>query len=175
MMYIFVLLIFSSILFFIGLISIHIISRSRKDSLIPPGKIIYNDLHGESHSLYSKKYPLVGKPDLIIKKGWKFIPVEIKTGRHYQPKKHHVMQLIAYCQLTKEVYKKSTPYGFIIYSDTNKRFKIPYTSKEKKQLITILKQMQQMNDINQVHPEYVKLSRCNHCNMRYHCMNYDDN
>ncbi|MBS3777832.1 MAG: Dna2/Cas4 domain-containing protein, partial [Candidatus Thermoplasmatota archaeon] len=126
----------------IGIVVLFIVKRSKDDALIPSGKIIFDDLHGSSFSLYSHKYPLVGKPDLVIKKGWKYLPVEVKTGNHHFPKLHHVMQLMAYCQLVKEHYHKATPYGYLIYIDTGKRFKIPYRTVEKKRL---KKSLQDMN------------------------------
>jgi CRISPR-associated exonuclease Cas4 len=152
-----------------GSIILLFVHKSKRDSLIPPGKIVFDDLHGESFSLYSTEYPLVGKPDLIIKKGWKFIPIEIKSGRHYQPKKHHLMQLIAYCQLTREHYHKSTPYGYLIYPDTKKRFKIPFTYDTKRQLEISLSQMSKIIKKKQVFPNHKRKSQCNHCNMNIFC------
>lgn len=121
------------------------------------------------NSLYSSLYPLAGKPDLIIKKGWKYIPVEIKTGNHHYPKKHHVIQVIAYCQLIKEVYKKTPPFGYLIYSDTKKRFKIPFTQMEIKQLKMSIIQMKEMINQDQIHRNHNNKNRCNHCNMRAKC------
>ena len=152
-----------------GIIIIFFVHKSKRDSLIPSGKIVFDDLHGESFSLYSRQYPLVGKPDLIIKKGGKFIPIEIKTGHHHQPKSHHLMQLIAYCQLTKEHYRKSTPYGYLIYSDTKKRFKIQFTPSKQYQLELSLSQMNEIIKKKQASPNHQRKNKCNHCNMNVFC------
>lgn len=153
----------------LGIIVLFIIIRSKNDALIPSGKIIFDDLHGSSFSLYSNKYPLIGKPDLVIKKGWRYVPVEVKTGNHHSPKLHHVMQLIAYCQLVKEHYHKSTPYGYLIYADTRKRFKIPYRKVEK---IRLKKSLQAMNRAiinDEISRNHENKRRCDHCNMKYVC------
>jgi len=163
------LFIIASFFFFLVAIIIAIILKSKDNSLIPSGKIVYNDLYGEMNSLYSSLYPLAGKPDLIIKKGWKYIPVEIKTGNHHNPKKHHVIQVIAYCQLIKELYKKTPPFGYLIYSDTKKRFKIPFTQMEIKQLKMSITQMKEMINQDQIHRNHNDKNRCNHCNMRAKC------
>jgi CRISPR-associated exonuclease Cas4 len=163
------LFVIASFFFLLCIIIVIIIWKSKDNTLIPSGKIIYNDLLGEMDSLYSSTYPLAGKPDLIIKKGWKYIPVEIKTGNHRYPKKHHVMQVISYCQLIKETYTKTPSFGYLIYSDTKKRFKIPFTQLEIKQLELSLAQMKEMITQNQIRRNHNNKNRCNHCNMRGNC------
>lgn len=153
----------------LGIVVLFFVKRSKNDALIPSGKIVFDDLHGSSFSLYSKLYPLVGKPDLVIKKRWKRIPVEVKTGKHYSPKMHHVMQLMAYCQLVKEHYGKSTPYGYLIYTDIGKRFKIPYQKSEKKRLERNLTAMNKAIATNEIVRNHESKRKCNHCNMRSVC------
>jgi len=152
-----------------GLFIIYLINKSKQNSLIPSGKIIYDDLHGSSYSLYSNKYPLVGKPDLIIKKGWRRIPIEVKTGNHHFPKIHHMMQLIAYCQLTKEHFNKSTPFGYLIYPDTKKRFKIAFSRAEKNQLRENIHLMRNTMDTGIVYRNHDNKKKCDSCKMKNIC------
>jgi CRISPR-associated protein Cas4 len=157
------------VLISVGIALIFWVKKSKKISLIPSGKIIYDDLHGSPSSLTSKKYPLIGKPDLILKKGWKRIPVEIKTGNHQYPKSHHVMQLLSYCQLAKENYRRPSPYGYLVYTDTNKRFKIQFTYKEKKILKSTIDQMQQILQTEKVIRNHHDKGKCNGCKMNSFC------
>ncbi len=163
------LVIIACFFFLLSVIILIIIRKARENSLIPSGKIVYNDLYGEMDSLYSSVYPLAGKPDLIIKRGRKYIPIEIKTGNHHYPKKHHVMQAIAYGYLIKEVYKRSPRYCYLIYSDTKKRFKIPFTEKEITQLKNCITEMEEMIDHNHIRRNHNDKNRCIHCNMRAKC------
>lgn len=160
---------FGIFLLLLGIFSMFFVHKGKQRDLLPRGKIVFNDLKGESYSLYSTKYPLVGKPDLIFKKRGKFIPVEIKTGNHIHPKNHHVMQLISYCQLITEHYGKITPYGYLIYPDTGKRFKISFDRLVKKQLSRILSDMSESDSKNRIMRNHDEKYRCNHCNLNKVC------
>ncbi len=153
----------------VGFAFIFVVEKSKKNSLLPSGRIVYDDLHGSPHSLYSKKFPLVGKPDLILKKGWKRIPVEIKTGNHQNPKSHHVMQLLSYCQLAKEHYHRPSPYGYLLYVDTHKRFKIPFSFKEKKQLKLTINMMSETLRTKKVIRNHQNKGKCDGCKMNSFC------
>ena len=168
-MLIWMILIGAIIFFSMGFALIFVVAKSKKHSLIPSGRIVYDDLHGSSHSLYSKKYPLVGKPDLILKKGWKRIPVEIKTGNHQNPKSHHIMQLLSYCQLAKEHYHRPSPYGYLLYVDTNKQFKIPFSFNQKKQLKLIINLMSDTLRTEKVIRNHQNKRKCNKCKMKSFC------
>ncbi len=146
-----------------------LVRRTKNDSLIPSGKIVYDDLHGPSFSLHSKKYPLAGRPDLILKKGWKYIPVEVKTSNHHEPRPHHVIQIIAYCQLITDHFEKSSPYGYLIYSDTGKRFKIQFKHAEKKQLKQTIHQMNEMLQTGNIIRNHDNKQKCSGCILRSKC------
>ncbi len=143
----------------------------KQQYMIPEGSIIYDDLISPSESLYSPQFFLSGKPDYILKKKEGCIPVEVKTGNHVQPQNHHVMQLMAYCQIVQDFYQQMVPYGILIYIDTEKKFTIPFTNDRKKQLhhtIHLMKDScQRMTDKNLW--EYIDESRCSHCSMKNYC------
>ncbi len=40
-----------------------LIEERHKELGLPPGKLVYEDADGQGESLYSKEYPLVGKPE----------------------------------------------------------------------------------------------------------------
>jgi CRISPR-associated protein Cas4 len=134
------------------------------------GKIVYEDLQKPSKSLYSNTLSLCGKPDYILKlKKNIVIPVEVKTGNHKQPKKHHIMQLIAYCQLVQETYHKSVPYGLLIYYDSKSQFKIPYDHNYKKALSATIDTMKKQVKNGNVLRNHTSLKKCLTCSMGNFC------
>lgn len=153
----------------LGFIILYLVRKSKNNSLIPSGKIVYDDLHDSPSSLYSMKYPLVGKPDLVLKRLWRRIPIEVKSGNHVEPRNHHIIQLMAYCQLCKEHYHKSSPYGYLIYPDTGNRFKINYDHVQKKRVKDTLKQMQNIVRVGSVKRNHQHKKKCIHCKMKSFC------
>lgn len=164
-----ILLATASLFFILSLLFLILVKQGKNNALIPSGKIVYDDLHGSSFSLHSKKYPLVGKPDLILKKGWKWVPVEVKTGHHHEPRSHHVMQLLSYCQLIKDHFKKSSPYGYLIYPDTDKRFKIPFKRSGKKQLKQSIHHMNEMLNSGIISRNHTSKQKCDGCVFKSSC------
>jgi CRISPR-associated exonuclease Cas4 len=152
-----------------GIVILSIARKSKQNTLLPHGKIVYDDLHSSPPSVYSQRYPLVGKPDLILKKGWKRIPVEVKSGNHHTPKPHHVMQLMSYCQLAKEVYHRPSPYGYLLYSDTNKRFKILFNHVQKNQLKSTINLMKETVNTGKVVRNHNDKRKCKGCKFKPVC------
>jgi CRISPR-associated protein Cas4 len=139
---------------------------------IPSGRIVYEDLFQPGKILYSKSYPLSGKPDYIIKQHHSFIPIEVKTGSHVQPRPHHIMQLASYCQLVSEEYQCSVPFGILVYYDSNTQFQIPFDKNIQKKLKTTIEEMNQCmqieyNDFDQ--HVLVNVNKCTHCSMIKYC------
>ena len=124
--------------------------------LVPDGEI-------PSIILRSDKYGLVGKPDLLLKKGSEHFPIEVKsTFAKERPYPSHILQLAAYCLLIKEAYGVRPPYGIIRYK--NKDFKIAYTKELERSLLTQIKAMRASdpgeNDLPSVCDDMRKCSRC---------------
>ena len=167
---------------FVGLVLLILsfkISRSdrekRKKFGIEDGAIVYSDIIRNEESLFSKKFNLSGKPDYIVrtKKG-DIIPVEVKTGWHTNPLMHHIMQLMAYCQLIEETYGRTVPYGVLYYYDTGKRFRIPYDQLRKSDLERTIKQMLHSLKTGEVDINHDDPKRCEHCSMRRFCHEHLD-
>ena len=134
------------------------------------GRIVYSDIHRNEKALFSKKYELSGKPDYIVKtQSGHIIPVEVKTGWHDKPLKHHVMQLIAYCQLVEETTGNTVPYGLLIYYDTGKKFKIPFDAMHLSELERTLQQMRAILKTGEVEINHEDPQRCMHCSVRKYC------
>ena len=104
-------------------------------------KHVYAD-HSEvpKKPFFSKEYLLAGKPDLVIHNADGYAPVEIKSGfMPHKPYRNHVLQLASYCLLLEENGKKPK-HGLLQYN-SGAPFKIDYTSKLKKDVITIMQVM----------------------------------
>lgn len=130
--------------------------------LVPDGEI-------PSITLRSDKYGLVGKPDMLMKKGGEHIPIEIKsTYAKERPYPSHILQLASYCLLIKEAYGVSPSYGIIRYK--NKEFEISYTKELERSLLTQIKSMRASDpEKNELPPLCEDTRKCRHCGYAYLC------
>lgn len=147
-----------------------LMSRIQEHDPIPNGHIIYDDLTKDTktRTLYSKKYRISGKPDLILRRGFHFIPVEIKNMR--APEKAyegHIAQLMAYCLLIEENFGKKPKYGILKYRD--RTYEITYTISRKTSLISTINEMRGINDFEEVHRKHQAENRCIYCGFRDLC------
>jgi CRISPR-associated exonuclease Cas4 len=145
------------------------VSKLKIKHKIQDGKIIYSDLNMPAKPLFSKRYRISGKPDYIIKKDGHRIPVEVKTGQHYEPKKNHVFQLAAYCQILEENYGGFVPYGILVYNDTSQQYKIPFDPKIRFELESAIKKMRHILKTNKTERNHNDLYKCRSCSMRNYC------
>jgi len=145
------------------------VSKLKIKHKIQDGKIIYSDLNMPAKPLFSKRYRISGKPDYIIKKDGHQIPVEVKTGQHHEPKKNHVFQLAAYCQILEENYGGFVPYGILVYSDTSQQYKIPFGPKIRFELESAIKKMRRILKTKKTARNHNDLYKCRSCSMRDYC------
>ena len=145
------------------------VSKLKIKHKIQDGKIIYSDLNMPAKPLFSKRYRISGKPDYIIKKDGHHIPVEVKTGQHHEPKKNHVFQLAAYCQILEENYGGFVPYGILVYSDTSQQYKIPFDPKIRFELESAIKKMRRILKTKKTARNHNDLYKCRSCSMRSYC------
>lgn len=97
-----------------------------------------------SKILFSKKYNLSGKPDMIYKNLFtqSLIPIELKSGsigNKKKPRLSDLFQLVSYFIILKDCFKKKPRYGFLIYSDC--MFFVPNTIKLRNKVINALENM----------------------------------
>lgn len=137
---------------------------------IQDGKITYSDLDKPGETFFSKKYMLAGKPDYIVKRKNRYLPVEVKTGDHNKPQFNHVLQLAAYCHLLEENYGGFVPYGILVYSDKD-YFKIPFDPRVRFELESTIKKMRNVLKTGKVTINHSDFRRCQACSMRDHCNN----
>ncbi len=139
----------------------------KKKLQLPDGEIIYIDDLQKAPILKSEKYKIWGRPDLLIKKGDDYIPVEIKTGRIPRgPLFSHIMQLTAYMLLVEENYK-TPPYGLLKYGP--QIYKIEYEEDLKNIMLQKVKEMREALKTGEVHRNHHKIGKCLHCSRRDIC------
>lgn len=142
----------------------HLVTEYHQDLGLPPGELVYEDAHGQGETLTSDQYPLMGKPDYIVKQDdGRLIPVELKLGVHDvdKPYSNHVLQIAAYCLILEEYSEVPPTHGILRYADRD--LTVEYTPALRRKVIRLLNEMQQWNE--QESPPLVrqKASKCRAC------------
>ncbi len=143
--------------------------KERKKLKMKNGKIEYVDeLKDQSDILKAEEYKLRGKPDIILKKNGKPVPVEVKTGRVPEgPFFSHILQIAAYCFLVEKDMGEKPPYGLIRYGETE--FDIEYDDSLKELLLEKLGDMREHIDGKEVHRNHNREGKCINCSRRDLC------
>lgn len=141
----------------------------RKRFGVPPGKIRYVDgiRMLSPKVLYSRKYELKGKPDMIILENKQFIPIKHKptSTKAYE---NHIIQLIAYCILVEETYGITPSHGVLVLKD-GKKEQVEFTEKRREKLLEILQHMRQMFDAQQAPAYFTRFQKCRTCRYERIC------
>ena len=165
MLYIALLLLFLALLFFWQS------NRQRMAAGLPGGRVIYTDTHGWNKlekPLFHAALDLTGKPDYLIEKDGKIIPVEVKSGRAPDaPYDSHIYQLASYCLLVEKTYNKRPPYGIIHYEGRD--FAVDYTRELESSLLDLLAEMKRDERRREVTRSHEQASRCRGCGFRDIC------
>ena len=144
------------------------IDSVKKEYKIQDGEITYADLNIPAKPFFSKKYRLSGKPDYIVKKDKRYLPVELKTCNYDNPQKNHIFQLAAYCQLVEENFGTFVPYGILVYNDTY-QFKIPFDPRIRFELENTINEMRHAIKTGRVNANPKEYFKCKNCSMRGYC------
>ncbi len=145
--------------------------RMRAATGIPWAPILSDDAqmgHAPARTLVSRRYNLSGKPDYIIERHGRQIPIEVKPSRNApQPYQSDLMQLAAYCLLIEETTGQAPPYGILRYAEQS--FRLRYTPALRSELLAILEEMQAAREAEDVEPNHDQPQRCVHCGLRHVC------
>jgi len=144
------------------------IDNVKKTHKIQDGKVLYADLDKPAKAFFSKKYRISGKPDYIVKKDKRYLPVELKSGSHDSPQKNHIFQLAAYCHLIEENYGVFVPYGVLVYSDGD-QFNVPFDPKTRFELESTIKDMRRVIKTGKMNFDFKDTYKCKNCSMKEHC------
>lgn len=145
--------------------------RSRRAAGLPAGRVIYSDTRdwGElEEPLYDPVLALTGRPDYLVRRRGKVIPVEVKSSRVREgPYDEHVHQLAAYCLLVQRVYETRPPYGVIHYP--NRTFAVDFTPELEGSLLDLLAEMRKAEREGEQGRSHESPARCLKCGYRESC------
>ena len=157
-------LLFAFVLFFIS-------GRQRRASGLPGGRVIYTDTHvwGKVEKpLFDKDLGLTGKPDYLVERNGRIIPIEVKTGRTPEaPYDSHIFQVAAYCYLVHKSTGKRPPYGILHYPGRD--FAVDYTPQLENALLDLIANMRIDELRAEVMRSHADEQRCRHCGFRNGC------
>jgi CRISPR-associated exonuclease Cas4 len=157
--------------FLLALLLFWISSRQRKKTGLPGGRIIYTDTGAWGRvdkPLYDPALGLTGKPDYLVERGGKIIPVEVKSGRAPNaPYDSHIFQLASYCLLVEKTMGTRPPYGILHYA--NRDFAVDYTPELESALLDILAEMRRDEKRADVPRSHDIPARCRKCGYREYC------
>ena len=149
-------------------------SRAQKTAGLPGGRVIYTDTRAWGNKVETPLYDgilgLTGKPDYLVEKNGRIIPVEVKSGRAPRgnaPYDSHIYQLAAYCVLVEKSMHTRPPYGIIHYE--NQTFAIDYTPALESALLDILAEMRRDERRAEIARSHDSQARCAHCGFRNTC------
>lgn len=161
------------------------IKKLKNDRLVPLGySIFYSDEKTKfkkqniiySKLLFSKKYNIQGKPDYILRKKNKYIPIELKSAKIKNkafPNQGDLLQLVTYFLIIEDVYGIKPKYGKIVYADYT--FIVKNKPYLKKLLLKTLKKMRIMLKNGKGVPNN-SFQNCKHCLCKLTvCKYYKDN
>lgn len=145
--------------------------RQHRKSGLPGGRVVYTDTRAwgevEKPLIYAE-LGLTGKPDYLVERHGKIIPVEVKSGRTPEaPYDSHIFQVAAYCLLVEKTYGKRPPYGIIHYP--NRDFAVDYTPELESALLDELAEMKRDEVRTNVPRSHEDAARCRKCGFRKVC------
>lgn len=167
----FLLLGITALVLIAGVLLIWRSSFRRRQSGIPEGKVVYNDLDAWTtleKPLFDPLLKLTGKPDFVVEQNHLLIPVEVKSSQSPTlPYIGHLLQLTAYCLLLERTNGKRPPYGYLRYA--NRTLQIDYTQELEATLLDTLAEMRSKERRGELHRSHQDLARCNRCGFRSKC------
>jgi len=146
-----------------------IVERHRALGL-PAGELVYEDADGQGALLFSDQYPLVGKPDYVVKlDDSRLVPVELKlsTQNATTPYSNHVMQLVAYCMILEDYSERPPTHGILRYAD--REFTIDYTPTLRKKVIRLLGEMERCDEQQAPPLQKQRPAKCRVCTFQAIC------
>jgi CRISPR-associated exonuclease Cas4 len=109
---------------------------------LPEGELVYEDADGQGEPLSSDAYPLVGKPDYVVRlPDGRPVPVELKLNVQgvTSPYSNHQVQIAAYCLILEDYFTQAPTHGILRYADRD--FTVEYTPAMRRKVIRLLGQM----------------------------------
>lgn len=118
--------------------------------------------------LFSKKYGLTGKADIVEMHGKQPVPVEYKKGRRKQWDNDDI-QLCAQALCLEEMFNAEVPKGFIYHAASKRRREVMLTQKLRDETLGMVEKVREMLRAGQVSSPVLK-PQCEGCSLHKVCM-----
>lgn len=121
--------------------------------------------------LWSHRYRLRGKADMVEFRTEGACPVEYKVGkRHKQPGDNHAdLQLCAQALCLEEMLGQSVPRGAIYYHSTHRRQEIVFDANLRNRTIAVIENIREQLRVQQL-PDAPNDERCRNCSLWSLCL-----
>lgn len=137
---------------------------------LPQGELVYEDADGQGETLSSSAYPLIGKPDYVVKlPDGRPVPVELKLNVHNAtvPYSNHMVQVGAYCLILEDYFEQPPTHGILRYADCE--FTVEYTPALRKKVIKLLTEMERCSEQQPPPLAKQRAARCRACTFQPIC------
>src|SRR5438874_7737908 len=137
---------------------------------LPEGELVYEDADGLGEPLCSTGYPLVGKPDYVVKLAdGRPVPIELKLNVHdvTAPHSNHMIQLAVYCLILEDYFVEAPTHGILRYAD--REFTIEYTPALKKKVIRLMTAMARCSEQQPPPLAKQRVAKCRVCTFQAIC------
>ena len=137
---------------------------------LPEGELVYEDADGQGETLSSSAYPLVGKPDYVVKlPDGRPVPVELKLNVHNAtvPYSNHMVQVGAYCLILEDYFEQPPTHGILRYADCE--FTVEYTPALRKKVIKLLTEMERCSQQQPPPLAKQRAAKCRACTFQPIC------
>lgn len=141
-----------------------LVREHQRELGLPEGELVYEDADGQGETLSSTSYPLVGKPDYIIKSpDGRLVPVVLKPNVRgvTAPYPNHEIQVAAYCLILEDYSEEPPTHGLLRYADTE--IVIDYTPTLRKKVIRLLSEMERCSTQHPPPLAKQKAAKCRAC------------
>jgi CRISPR-associated exonuclease Cas4 len=147
-----------------------LIAEKQRALGLPQGELVYEDADGQGEPLSSNAFPLIGKPDYVVRlPDGRPVPVELKLNvvEVSAPFSNHVVQLGAYCLILEDYFEKAPTYGIVRYADCE--FTVDYTPALRKKVVRLLAAMQKCSEQQPPPLASQKAAKCRACDFKAIC------
>jgi CRISPR-associated exonuclease Cas4 len=118
--------------------------------------------------LYSARYGLTGKADLIEEQSGEIYPVEYKKGRRGEWSNDQV-QLCAQVLALEDMLQRDIPRGFLYYAATGRRQEVPFTKDLRQETIETIVKVRELLHSGQ-RPLATYMPKCKGCSLYRVCL-----
>jgi CRISPR-associated exonuclease Cas4 len=137
---------------------------------LPEGELVYEDADGQGETLSSSAYPLIGKPDYVVKlPDGRPVPVELKLNvlNATVPYSNHMVQVGAYCLILEDYFEQPPTHGILRYADCE--FTVEYTPALRKKVIKLLTEMERCSEQQPPPLAKQRAAKCRACTFQPIC------